>query len=67
MTHNLNQNILNLSKNEQTKLFELITHNAELFAKLIPNLELLESIKTQTFNHANDPVVVAYLAWKNKL
>jgi hypothetical protein len=66
MSFNLTQNILALDKKEQEKLFEILTENAGLLCKIIPNIDLLESIKNKSFNNTTDPVIQVYLAWKNK-
>jgi len=66
MTGNLIQNIMQLSRQEQDRLFQLLTDNADILAKLIPNIQLLEYILTgHTVDAANNPVIQAYDRWKN--
>lgn len=65
MTYNLTQNILQLSKPEQQRLFRVLTDNADILNKIIPNIVLLEYISTgNTSNITNDPVIQAYNIWK---
>jgi hypothetical protein len=65
MTYNLTQNILQLSKPEQQRLFRILTDNADILNKIIPNIVLLEYISTgNTSNITNDPVIQAYNIWK---
>jgi hypothetical protein len=65
MTYNLTQNILQLSKPEQQRLFRILTDNADILNKIIPNIVLLEYISTgNTSNFTNDPVIQAYNIWK---
>ena len=65
MIDTLNQNIRNLSQNEQEQLFKLLTENANILIKLIPDAPLLKYI-TSGYTTDNDPVIQAYSAWKNK-
>jgi hypothetical protein len=65
MTYNLTQNILQLSRPEQQRLFRILTDNADILNKIIPNVVLLEYISTgNTSNITNDPVIQAYNIWK---
>jgi hypothetical protein len=65
MTYNLTQNILQLSKAEQQRLFGILTDNADILNKIIPNIVLLEYILAgNTSNITNDPVIQAYNIWK---
>lgn len=65
MIDTLNQNIQNLSQNEQEQLFKLLLENAKILIKLIPDAPLLKYI-TSGYTTNNDPVIQAYNAWKNK-
>jgi hypothetical protein len=65
MTYNLTQNILQLSRPEQQRLFRILTDNADILNKIIPNVVLLEYISTgNTSGITNDPVIQAYNIWK---
>ncbi len=58
---------MSLSKQEQDHLFRLLTDNANILAKVIPNIPLLDYIITGNTTLANSSEVIkAYDAWKNK-
>jgi|APGre2960657373_1045057.scaffolds.fasta_scaffold91421_2 hypothetical protein len=63
----LSQNILSLSKIEQSKFFEMLTNNIDLLIKVMPDIPLLTLIKMQNFDaYQQDELIQAYLAWRNK-
>jgi hypothetical protein len=63
----LSQNILSLSKIEQSKFFEMLTNNIDLLIKVMPDMPLLTLIKMQNFDaYQQDELIQAYLAWRNK-
>jgi hypothetical protein len=62
----INYAISNLTNSEKEALFELVTNHASLVDKLLPGLPLLQHIKSKTPQADNDPLLEAYLAWKNK-
>jgi hypothetical protein len=63
----LSQNILSLSKIEQSKFFEMLTNNIDLLIKVMPDMPLLKLIKMQNFDaYQQDELTQAYLAWHNK-
>ena len=67
MTYNLTQNILQLSKAEQQRLFRILTDNADILNKIIPNIVLLEYISAGNIsNITNDPVIQTYNIWKSQ-
>ena len=59
----IDQNIINLSKKDQDRLFRLLKDNADILTKVIPNLPLLEHIRSGTTNNSNNLIVQAYSAW----
>jgi hypothetical protein len=61
----LTQNILNLSAQDQDSLFKILSDNAHLLIKVIPNASLLAYIISGT-PEDNSLVTQAYTAWKNK-
>jgi hypothetical protein len=61
----LDQNVMNLSKRDQDRLFRLLRDNADILIKVMPNLPLLEYIRSGTINSTNNPIIRAYDAWKN--
>ena len=67
MTTTLSQNIIALTKNEQSRLFRMLTDNSDLLATVLPDIPLISAIRSGNFNlDSNDPVVRAYLDWKNR-
>ncbi len=63
----LSQNILALSKIEQSKFFEMLTNNIDLLIKVMPDMPFLKLIKMQTFDaYQQDELIQVYLAWRNK-
>ena len=65
MTGNLIQNVMQLSRAEQDRLFRMLTDNADILAKLIPNLPLVDYILTGYSPVGNTPLIQAYEVWKN--
>lgn len=65
MTDNLLQNVMQLSKAEQDRLFRMLTDNADILTKLIPNLPLVDYILTGYSPVDNNPIIQAYKVWKN--
>jgi hypothetical protein len=63
----IEQNVLNLNQREIDRLFRLLTDNADILTKVIPNVPFLEYIANGTvFNNDANPTIQAYQAWKNK-
>jgi len=62
----LDQNVINLNKRDQDRLFRLLTDNADLLVKVIPNIPLLEYIQTGKINSSDHEIIQAYMAWKIK-
>ena len=62
----LDQNVINLDKRDQDRLFRLLRDNADLLIKVIPNLPLLEYIQTGKINSSDHEIIQAYIAWKIK-
>ena len=64
-SYNLNQNLENLSTAERNQLFQVCDTHAALLAKIIPNVPLLEYIKTGTTVGADSNILIQqYQAWK---
>jgi hypothetical protein len=67
MTGNLTQNVMQLSKHDLERLFQVLTDHADLLTKVIPNVPLLEYIVTgHTLGSNNNAVIQAYEIWKNQ-
>lgn len=67
MTGNLTQNVIQLSKQDRERLFQVLTDHADLLAKIIPGVPLLEYIVTgNTLDAKNNAVIQAYDIWKNQ-
>ena len=64
MINTLNQHIATLSQSEQEQLFKVLTDNARLLLKLIPDAPLLKYI-VSGYTDNTDPVIQAYTAWKS--
>jgi len=59
--------ILNLNADEQARLFEMLTNNADILTKIVPDIPLVEYLATGKDTSANDQQIIqAYTAWKNK-
>jgi hypothetical protein len=63
--NSIDQNVINLSKRDQDRLFRLLKDNADILTKVIPNLPLLEYICSGVTNNSNNLIIQAYDAWKN--
>jgi hypothetical protein len=61
----IEQNVLNLTQAEIDRLFRLLTDNADILTKVIPNVTFLEYIANGTTASSNNPIIQAYNAWKN--
>ena len=59
------QNILNLNKNEQDRLFWMLSDNVDILLKVVPSSTLLAYIASGLTDD-NSPIIQAYSAWKNK-
>jgi hypothetical protein len=59
----INQNIQNLTTNEQHQLFRMLTDHASILIKLMPDAPLLKYV-VSGYTTNNDPVIQAYTAWK---
>jgi hypothetical protein len=63
---NLADNAMKLTKEEQAKLFEILSDNAELFDKLIPNMPLLTHMLIGGNLDINHRIADAYSTWKRQ-
>ena len=66
MIDTLTENILNLDKKDQAKLFRMLTDYAEVLIKIVPNSPLLAYIISGA-PEDNSPITQAYTAWKHSL
>jgi hypothetical protein len=65
--NNLTQNVIQLSKQDRERLFQVLTDHADLLVKVIPNVPLLEYIVTgSTLGSNSSAVIQAYEVWKNQ-
>ena len=62
----LTQNILNLSKADQARVFRMLTDNADTLLKVVPNTPLLVGI-VSGIPVDDSPITQAYNAWKHSL
>jgi hypothetical protein len=61
----LAQNIMSLTANERATLFAMLTEQIDILIKVIPEITLLRLIKSDNFTgYEQDPMVQAYLVWK---
>ena len=61
----LAQNIMSLTANERATLFAILTEQIDILIKVIPEITLLRLIKSGDFaGYEQDPMVQAYLVWK---
>jgi len=60
----IDQNIINLNKRDQDRLFRLLRDNADILTKVVPNLPLLEYIRSGINNNSNNLIIQAYNVWK---
>jgi len=66
MLDELTQNILNLNKTDQARVFRMLSDNADILIKIIPNSPLLVGI-IRGIPVDDSPITQAYLAWKHSL
>jgi len=64
MIETLTQNISMLNVSEQHQLFKMLSDNAGILIKVIPNAPLLEYIVNGHTDNTN-PIIQAYATWKN--
>jgi len=62
----LTQNILNLSETEQARVFRMLSDNADVLIKVVPNSPLLVGILSG-IPVDDSPITQAYNAWKHSL
>ena len=62
----LTQNILNLSKADQAQVFRMLTDNANVLIKIVPNSPLLVGI-VSGIPVDDSQITQAYNAWKHSL
>ena len=62
----LTQNILNLNKTDQARVFRMLTDHADILIKIIPNSPLLAGIASG-IPVDDSPITQAYNAWKHSL
>jgi hypothetical protein len=60
----LTQNAMELNSSEKDQLFKLLSENARILLKLVPDSALLKYI-VSGYTTNNDPLIQAYDAWKN--
>jgi hypothetical protein len=66
MASTIEQNALNLNKQELDCLFRILTDNIDILIKVIPGIPLLDHIADNpTTDHSDNPIIQAYDAWKN--
>ena len=66
MLDELTQNILNLSKADQARMFRMLADHADVLIKVIPNAPLLVTI-ISGMSVDDSPITQAYTAWKHSL
>jgi hypothetical protein len=65
MANTIEQNALDLNKQEIDCLFKILTDNIDILIKVMPGIPLLDYIANGTTNNSNTPIIQAYDAWKN--
>jgi hypothetical protein len=65
MANTIEQNALNLNKQEMDCLFKMLTDNIDILIKVMPGIPLLDYIANGTIITSNTPIIQAYDAWKN--
>jgi hypothetical protein len=65
MANTIEQNALNLNKQEIDCLFKILTDNVDILIKVMPGIPLLDYIATGTIADSKTPIIQAYDAWKN--
>ena len=66
MLDGLTQNILNLNKTEQARVFRMLSDHADILIKVVPNSPLLVGI-ARGIPVDDSPSTQAYNAWKHGL
>ena len=66
MLDGLTQNILNLNKTEQARVFRMLSDYADILVKEVPNSPLLVGI-ARGIPVDESPITQAYNAWKHSL
>jgi hypothetical protein len=64
MANTIEQNALNLNKQDLDCLFTLLTDNIDILIKVMPGIPLLDYIANGTIINGNTPLIQAYDAWK---
>ena len=65
MANTIEQNALNLNKQEIDRLFRILTDNIDILIKVMPGIPLLDYIANGTTTSSNNSIIQAYNAWKN--
>jgi hypothetical protein len=65
MANTIEQNALNLNKQEIDCLFNLLTDNIDILIKVMPGIPLLDYIANGTISNSNNLIIQAYDSWKN--
>ena len=60
----ITHNAMQLTADEQDQLFKVVTENAELFDKVMPDYPLIKLILHGTTD-SNHEIIQAYVAWKS--
>jgi hypothetical protein len=60
----LTQNILELNTSDREQLFKVLSENTSILIKVLPTAPLLKYIVTG-YTDSDNPVIQAYIAWKN--
>jgi len=66
MLDGLTQNVLNLDKTEQARVFRMLSDYADVLVKVVPNSPLLVGI-VSGIPVDDSPITQAYNAWKHSL
>ena len=66
MIDTLTENILNLDKKDQARMFRMLADYADVLIKVIPNTPLLVYI-VSGIPVDDSPITQAYTAWKHSL
>ena len=66
MIDTLTENILNLDKKDQARMFRMLADYADVLTKVIPNAPLLVGI-VSGIPVDDSPITQAYTAWKRSL
>lgn len=56
----INQQITQLTEDEQRRLFTLVKNNAELFNKVLPNMPLIQLILSGGMDSVQHPIIDIY-------